>query len=175
MGTATYEDLLKKPQSTGLQVIRGMLVEEPSPTYGHQSTLQRILFCISRYLEKNPLGEVCISPLDVILEKHEIYQPDLIYIANENRSIIKDFIFGAPDLVVEILSPRTFKNDRGYKKSTYERNGVKEYWIVDPANSAVEIYTLKNDSYELFLVESRQGIISSSLLPGLSIPLHDIF
>jgi len=175
MGTVTYEDLLSELKIQHVQIIGGMIVREPSPTYGHQSVLQRLVLRFGRYIDHNPIGVVCMSPLDVIFDPREIYQPDMIFISSENKDIIGDFIHGAPDLVVEILSPRTLKNDRGHKKNTYERYGVKEYWIIDPANEAVEIYVLHNGAYRLQLIENHEGVITSSLLPGLVIPLSQIF
>lgn len=175
MGTTTIEDWLSRPEETGVQVIEGHLIKEPAPVYGHQSTLLKLAVRIQAYLDQHPSGEICLSPLDVVLEDHEIYQPDLIYIARENRSIIRDYIHGAPNLVAEILLPGNAKYDRGHKKTIYERHGVSEYWIIDPQNKTAEVYTLRQGRYHLHTIEDREGILTSVLLPGLAIPLSQIF
>lgn len=175
MGDYGINDWKNLPEGTGVQIIEGYMVQEPSPTYGHQNILLHLSFLIQSYLLKYPIGELCISPLDVILENQEIYQPDLIFILNENKSIIKDHITGAPDLVIEIISPGSIKYDRGHKKDVYQKNGVKEYWLIDQLNQTIEIYTLANGAYTLSIIENSAGTITSQILKGFTIKVSDLF
>ena len=85
---------------------------------------------------------------DVHLSENDCVIPDVMIVCNSD--IIKDnAIYGAPDLIVEVLSPGTEKRDRGYKKDLYERCGVREYWIVDPVSLTVEVYLLKMEGTSL--------------------------
>jgi Uma2 family endonuclease len=115
----------------------------PSPIIHHSSIVGNIYSIFKNYLKNKP----CIAfvdNVDVHFNEKDIFIPDVSIVCN--REIIKRTgIFGAPDLVVEVLSPSTAKNDRGYKKSVYESYGVKEYWIVDPESRSLEVYLLKND------------------------------
>jgi Uma2 family endonuclease len=105
-----------------------------------------------------------------------VAQPDLLFVRAERRGIIgHDAVGGAPDLVVEILSPGTEARDRGYKKSLYARFGVAEYWIVDPKAQAIEVHAPGTDGY------ARKGLyrsgdrFASPLFPGLMLPLDEVF
>ena len=118
----------------------------PSPSTFHQVVLGRIYSIILRYLEKNPIGEVFIAPLDVFLSDINVYQPDVIFVSNERRSIITDHgIEGAPNLVVEALSPGTARYDKGSKRKTYGRTGVEELWFVEPDARTIQVYLLAKD------------------------------
>src|SRR5690606_690233 len=100
------------------------------------------------YLESNPIGELRIAPYDVHLDEENVFQPDIIFIKNDNLSKIEqNGFYGAPSLVIELLSPGTARYDRYQKKVVYERSGVQEYWIVDPDTKEVEGYCLENAKY----------------------------
>src|SRR5690606_17683419 len=151
------------PEGTLGQLIENQLVMSPSPTDNHQKVLNRINFLILKYLEDNPSGELRIAPYDVHLDDENVFQPDLIFIKNENLSKIEQNGFhGAPDVVIELLSPSTSKYDLGQKKAGYERHGVKEYWIVDPDSKDVKGYFLENAKYGEAV--RLTGTISSRLL-----------
>jgi len=138
-----YHGLFAKPQdyfeleNDGFryELIHGRLVMAPSPTVKHQDVLAEILTEIKIFLRVNPIGNALSSPCDVHIG-NEVYQPDILFIRNENKDVvITSHIIGAPDLVVEILSPSTAENDYGVKFDTYEKYGVKEYWIIDKFKS----------------------------------------
>ena len=114
--------------------------------------------------------------MDVYLSETETYQPDVFIILNENTSIIEENrIKGAPDLVVEILSPSTAYYDLRHKKNIYEASGVKEYWILDPIEKSLEIYSLKEKKF-ILEAEYKQGEIAKSLLiADLEINLTEVF
>ena len=103
-------------------------------------------------------------------------QPDILFIAKNNYQILTELnIKGAPDLIVEIISPSSRDTDRIYKKNVYQKFGVKEYWLVDPDEEIVEIWVLKNNNFQLECRASKDQKIDSQLLKGFQIDLHLIF
>ncbi|MBY5959829.1 Uma2 family endonuclease [Membranicola marinus] len=151
------------PEGTLAQLIENQLVMSPSPTTIHQKILNKINVMIYNYLEEDPLGEVFIAPYDVYLDEQNVFQPDIVFIGSDNLLNIKDNGFhGAPDLVIELLSPGTSKFDLNQKKDIYERHGVQEYWIVEPTTKEVQGFFLNDGVFELSQEET--GLISSRLL-----------
>lgn len=131
------------------EVIDGDHYVNPAPNTNHQRFSRRIHFQLYAQIEEAGRGEVFNAPTDLQLTDHDIVQPDLIVILLEQRSIITPTkIKGTPDLIVEILSPSSEKNDCVLKKELYERLGVPEYWIVDPDEHAVEQFVLRDGKYE---------------------------
>lgn len=90
-----------------------------------------------------------VAPVDVVLTQRRIVQPDILYISNAKRGIIQDRIDGVPDLVVEAVSPGTWRRDHMDKKALYEQFGVQEYWIVDPEAKMIGVFVLEQKSYRL--------------------------
>ena len=151
------------PEGTLCQLINDKLLMSPAPKDVHQEILNRINVRIFNLAEKNKIGEVRISPYDVHLSKQNILQPDLLFIKNENLYKIKEYgLSGAPDLVIEILSPSTSQLDYEDKKSLYERFGVTEYFIVDPNSKMVDSFFLKDREYET--QKTITGKINSKIL-----------
>jgi Uma2 family endonuclease len=137
------------PEGTLCQLINNKLIMSPAPQDLHQVILGEIYFETSLFLRKNKLGEIRLSPYDVHLSKQNILQPDLLFIKNENLYKIKTRgLFGAPDLIIEILSPSTSQFDFKEKKFIYEEYGVQEYFIVDPNTKMVDSFFLKGKKYE---------------------------
>src|SRR5438552_5972781 len=145
------------------QVIEGDLIISSSPETYHQSIAGRIHFLILQFLEKKPIGEVFIAPLDVFLTDINIYQPDVVFVSNRRRSMITEHgIEGAPDLVVEILSPGTARFDKGSKRKSYGRTGVKELWRVDPVARLVHVYDLARDPDSPSNTHNEKGVYDSA-------------
>lgn len=120
----------------------------PAPLNSHQVVLMKICNVLFNFLEKKKTGELRIAPYDVHFSKQNIFQPDIIFIANDNLKHIESKGFtGTPDLVIEILSPGTPQNDLGEKKDVYEQYGVKEYYVVDPESKIVRSFILKGKSF----------------------------
>ena len=99
----------------------------------------------------------------------------LLLVLNEHREILKTWVESTPDLVVEILSSTTAKRDRGLKLKAYARHGVKEHWIVDPDQRAIEVYRLGRERYRLSRVFHHPEILTSSMLPNFALPLAGVF
>ena len=151
------------PEGTLVQLINNNLIMSPSPLNVHQKVLDKIYRYIGDFVETNHLGETRVAPFDVYFDKKNVFQPDVIFISNENlHKIEANGLHGAPDLVVEILSPSTAKYDLGKKKDVYENYGVKEYWIIDPSTKDVNGFASVNGVYEEF--EKSNAVLFSRLL-----------
>jgi Uma2 family endonuclease len=158
------------------QVIEGDLVMRPSPDTYHQSIAGRIYALIFGFLEKNPIGEVFIAPLDVFLSDINVYQPDIIFISKRRRSIISNHgLEGAPDLAIEVLSPGTADLDKGSKRKIYARTDVKELWLVDPKAKVIEVYQLNKNAETPSAIYKEKAVFQSRFLPGLHIKTAWIF
>ena len=173
----TVDDYLLLEEGAPFQLINYDLVMSPSPTPAHQTISLRISSLILHFLDKtNNLGIVLPAPLDVKFDDGNVLQPDVLYISAERKQeLVKDRIEGAPDLVIEILSPSNAYYDLRQKKDIYERYGVKEYIIVDPIAFSAESYVLQNDAYQLHRKAEKNGHLESFVLPGLSFELEKIF
>src|SRR5690606_15496677 len=122
-------------------------------------------------------GEIILAPMDVHFDDGDnVAQPDIIFIANDNRRIIRDgYVFGAPDLLVEILSESTGRKDKTVKKEMYEKFGVKEYWLVDPHYRTVDLFVLEDGKYRLLTTMTDEDVLHSPLFSCMSIDLSQIF
>ena len=119
---------------------------------------------------------VWIAPLDVVFSEHDVAQPDLLFVSNARADIVTDAnIQGAPDLVVEILSPATAEYDRGYKRALYGLHGVREYWLIDPDAETGEVLVAGETGLESASVYARGQTMTSPVLVGLSLILDDLF
>jgi Uma2 family endonuclease len=159
------------------ELINGEIVKKAAPTPRHQYTTGRLFSKMLNHAIENKLGEVFTSPIDVFLDEYNQVQPDILFNSNKNLGILdyKDGILGVPDLIVEIISPGSYAIDRFDKKGAYEKAGVKEYWLVDPNNHSVEVYSLKKHKYELSQVAAEEGNIQSGVLAGLEVDVNAIF
>ncbi len=174
----TYEDYLTFPDNDGIrkEIIEGELYMTPAPSTTHQLILKRIFRILDDYVLQNGLGEVLFAPCDVIFSSINVMQPDILFVSNENLKILTEKnIQGAPDLLIEILSPNTTDNDRIFKKMVYEKFGVKEYWIVSPDEQAIEIWVLKDKNFRLGSKQKMDQAIKSQILEGFEIILSLIF
>jgi Uma2 family endonuclease len=178
----TYEDYLQFPDD-GLrhEIIEGEHYVSPPPFVRHQRILLRLSHLIQGHLDTNPIGEMLFAPVAVLLSEFNVFEPDLLYIsAARLHQLTEKNLQGAPDLVVEILSPSTRSRDRRLKRDVYERTGVEEYWIVDPDHDVVDVYRRHDPAsavgrtfYEPIRYERTQ-ILNTPLLPGLELPLDKI-
>jgi Uma2 family endonuclease len=131
---------------------------------------------LANYLSSHPVGVFYNAPFDVYLTETDVFQPDLVIVLNENRGVLTDAgVEGAPDLVIEILSPKTRQLDLVQKKRVYARRGIKELWIIDPDQEEVTVYRFDQDPAEPVKKLRQEAALTSPLLPGLKIVLPDIF
>lgn len=174
----TYEDLRKMPDDgKRYELIDGEVFMTPAPRPRHQRTVGRLYRALADFVEKQGLGEVLLAPTDVVLGERTAVQPDLLYITRDRASIATELdVQGAPDLVIEVLSPSNAAFDRETKLQVYARAGVRELWYLDPATRTAEILELGGDGrYVLASTLSGDSRITSTVLPGLSLPLADLF
>ena len=158
------------------ELINGNIVKKQAPSPQHQKAVLKLSKIMDDYSTEKALGEVYISPIDVFFDKYNNTQPDVLFIKNDRNFIItNNGIEGHPDLIVEVLSPSTFKNDRKEKMELYLKFGVTEYWIVDPKNQSVEVYVLENNKYEMPFFAIETGDIESNVLEGLKFDVARIF
>ena len=172
----TVKDYMSMPGDKRYQLLDGEMILAPSPTTRHQTIVQRLNLALQEFVAAGFLGQLWFAPLDVILSDHDVAQPDILFVSNERSSIITDAnIQGAPDLVVEILSPGTVEFDRGYKLALYGRHGVREYWLVDPDAETVEVLTLGDQGLTPAATYRRGQVLASPLLVGMSLELDQVF
>ena len=147
----------------------------PAPDRAHQHFAGNLYFLLRKYLEAHPVGVLYEAPFDVELDEVNVYPPDLLLVLNPRKSILTpQGAAGAPDLVVEVLSPKTARFDLQVKRRAYFRSGTEELWIVDPAKRELAIY--QRSSPEAPIVTLSEGdLLTSALLPGFKLPLSEVF
>lgn len=173
----TYDDYLTLPDDgKKYEIIDGELIMSPSPGTDHQKISIRLAHILFSHVSSRKLGEVLEAPTDVVLSMTEVVQPDIVFISSERTDIItKKNIIAAPDLVIEILSESTETLDRVTKKNLYERYGVREYWIVDPAVKIIEQYILENKAFRFISKFESGQSIDVRTIEGLGVKLKDVF
>ena len=176
------------------EIIGGENFMAPAPNLDHSDIIFKLSFVIGGYLIEHKSGYVYTDNVDVHFSDGSLYKPDLSIVLKSNEKILagRKNIFGAPDMVVEVLSYSTRNRDLTIKKDTYEAQGVKEYWIVDPWAKSVTVYLLRDGKYFLddrYILLSEKDLealddeekadvkteVPVSILEGLSVPLEFIF
>jgi Uma2 family endonuclease len=173
----TYEDYCALPEDgRRYQIIEGDLDVTPAPSNTHQRVSQNLEFILIGHVRRHRLGAIRHAPIDVILSSDTVVQPDIVFVAREHFSLVTErAIEGPPDLVVEILSPKTRRLDRIAKMRVYAHFGVRECWLVDPEEQSLETFTLSNGAYVLARVACGKETVRSDLFPELTIALEEIF
>jgi Uma2 family endonuclease len=171
----TADDYLKLPEGAPFQLIQGKLTHMPSPFDFHQDVSFRLSGHFFNYLQNHLVGIARHAPLDVHFDAKNVYQPDLLFVSNERKHIVKGHIYGAPDLVVEIISKGTETDDRKTKMEVYGKYNVLEYWIITPESKQVEVYVNISGVMSLKSELHQQDLLSSELLPGFSVPVASLF
>ena len=176
------------------EIIEGEKIMSAMAFLNHSGIIMRLSSRIFNYVDLNQCGYVFTDNIDVYLPDGNLFRPDVTVITKENAGILnwKGAVRGVPDMVVEVLSRSTRKNDLTIKKDAYESNGVKEYWIIDPLAKAVDVYILRDgkfildesyfkcspDELELMSEEEKNALkseIKVSIFDDLFIKVDDIF
>jgi Uma2 family endonuclease len=156
------EVFMMLPEGTPAELINDTIYMSPTPNYNHQDLSTELAMQIRSYVKKRNLGN-CLADTDVFFDNKNVFEPDILFIAKQNMNIVKEGkIKGSPDLIVEILSPGNIDHDKITKKAAYEKFGVKEYFIVDPATKETITWYLTGKKYVKQL--SVKGKIKSKLL-----------
>lgn len=175
----TYEDYLLFPNDGRRhELIDGEHYMTPAPSTRHQRISMRLSAALSNHLRTPHLGQVYAAPCDVVLSDLDVVQPDLLFVSHAKASrVTAQNVQGPPDLIVEILSEATRKTDEVIKRKLYERFGVPEYWILDPELETAKVYRLTEHGYTRVAELSRESAdtLTTPLLPGLTIPLVELF
>ena len=175
----TVDDYLAMPDEyPRYELLEGELIETVSPTSRHQLILQRLFKVLDAHTEAHHLGVIFVAPLDVILSRTIVVQPDLLFISKARQAeLIGERITGAPDLVIEILSPATSARDFNQKRKLYARHGVKEYWIVDPAprDGTIEVQRLQGAVFSTLALYEKGQILTTPTFEGLEMHVGQVF
>ncbi len=171
----TYDDYLLLPEESRYEIIDGDLQMSPAPTARHQRIVREIVLILAEFVRRHDLGEVMVSPFDVILSETDVVQPDILFVTKDRASIIREKgAFGAPDLVIEILSPATANRDRTVKAKLYARAGVRELWLVDPDAKTVEVLSNGPAGFQRTSIAHASETASSQLLLGLQVAVDKV-
>jgi Uma2 family endonuclease len=175
----TYNDYARIPDDGQRhEIIDGEHYVSPAPFIPHQGLSIELGSRLHLFVKRHRLGSVFAAPCDVVLSKHDIVQPDLLFISKERAGIITGKnIQGAPDLIIEILSEGTRRLDETVKLDLYDRFGVPEYWTFDTARKTSRVYrrTLQGLRLVAELSAEDGDVLTTPLLPGIEIPLAEIF
>ncbi len=168
----TYQDYAALPDDgRRYEIHDGELSVTPAPNPQHQRLLGALYRFLHAHVADRALGEVILSPLDVILSDTSVVQPDLVYLDRTRAEVVSGRgVEGPPTLVVEILSPSTARIDRDRKLRLYARHGVPYYWIVDPEARAIEAFRLGPGGYTLAAGTSGGEAVDLPPFAGLALP-----
>ena len=173
----TYEDYRATPEDERYELLDGDLILVAAPNLKHQRVQFRLGRKLGQFILDHELGEFFYAPCDVVLSDTDVVQPDLLFVSRGRERLLRggENVRGAPDLVVEILSPATADRDWGHKRELYGRHGVTEYWLVDPIAETVSIHRQRAGVLAATRTFGREQTLRSPLLAGLELRLDDVF
>lgn len=151
------------------EIVDGVLLDmSPAPGTAHQTVVLRLAASMLALIDYTGLGRTFIAPVDVELSPKMVFEPDIVVVLNAGREKVqKSHIVGAPDLVVEVASPRTKRYDRTIKREAYARAGIREYWYVDPIACTIEVLFLEDGAYRSIALLKGQDRLLSRVVPTL--------
>jgi Uma2 family endonuclease len=157
------------------ELVWGVVREPAAPFYNHQAIVVRLTVLLSAHARRFELGSICISPIDVVLDPGRglVVQPDVSFVVAERHHIIKNQIWGPPDLTIEVLSRSTASRDQSKKLMWYRRYGVRECWMVDPSNERVIVHDLNAGT--LARPFAGRAMVRSAVLPRLRLRASHVF
>jgi len=175
-GQWTEQDYFALPDTNRyVELSEGRLIMPPHPTRSHQVAIEELYIRFRAFVRERDLGEVHIAPLPVRLWPGKLREPDIFFIAKEHIDRVGEQVCGVPDLVVEVLSPSTYRTDRLEKFLEYARAGVNECWLVDPDGQTIEVYVLKAGAYNLLGKYEAKEIARSQILAGFEVAVNEVF
>ena len=180
----TYADYLTWNFKERLEILKGKIFKmSPALSRRHQEISARIFIKLNRFFE-NKNCKIYYAPFDVRLINYKkssadkeistVFQPDICVVCDKSKLDDRGCL-GAPDLIIEILSPGNSKKEMDIKFDLYEENGVKEYWIVEPLQKSILIYTLQNYTYIGLKPLVEEGLVKSPLFPEMSFDIAEVF
>ena len=172
----TYEDYLNTPEGERYELIDGELILVASPNEEHQIASIELASLMHYHAKEGDLGRVFHAPFDIVFSDSEVVQPDIMFISKEREHIRTGAnVRGAPDLVVEILSPSSVSRDWNYKRELYAKYGVTEYWIADPVHKMVSVMLLRDGALELVGAYVEGDTVAATALAGFRVGVGEIF
>lgn len=170
----TTDDYLRDEEtSRRRELVWGMVREPPAPLWGHQEVVTRLGARLSEHVLAHDLGRVAVAPIDVVLDADRalILQPDVVFVSTARLHLIRGQVWGAPDLIVEVLSAGTARRDRTVKLGWYARYGVREAWLVDPRRGGIEVVDLARGGTHTIASSDR---LVSTVLPDIVLVPKDV-
>lgn len=173
----SYHDLQTIPEDRNrYELFEGALSVTPAPSRDHQNASRNLTLLLGNYLKKFPIGKLYYAPFDIYFDDETVVEPDIVVVLNARLVLIDEKkMNGAPDLVIEILSPSTEERDRGFKFKRYAREKVSEYWIVDLVNQRIEVHGLTERGFMLFGEFSTGQTLHSKLFPELQFSIGEVW
>ena len=172
----TYDEMAAELPETNqpTELWDGELIMSAAPFALHQRVVLRTARLLDDHARDGKLGEVFVSPIDVVLAQRKVVQPDVVFVSAAKRSIVQGPIRGVPDLLVEVISEGTWRRDRVDKKALYEQFGVAEYWIIDPDSRLIEVFALAKGTYRQHARDIGPAAVNSKLLSGLTVSFDQL-
>ncbi len=168
----TADDYAKLPEDLRAELIDGELVMSPSPDPAHQRVVHRLVTALDRHLGPSSDHRLLFAPCDVLIDKHNVLQPDLLVLPEGTRATSPPWKIPLPVFVIEVISPSTETRDRGVKLERYRARGVREAWIVDPYRKTIDVLELETGTS----LACRPGDTArSTVVPGFSIDVARLF
>lgn len=176
-GFWTYDDYAALlDEGKRYELVNGVLYMSPAPSWSHQEVVGEIFAHLRTYIRTTGSGGVFTAPIDVELAPNTVFQPDVVVLLKAGHKKLKEHhIVGAPDLVVEVVSPGSETHDRHRKIDAYARAGVPEYWIVDPDAGTIEVLILDQGDYHSQGVYRGKATLPSQIVPGLLVHVEQFF
>jgi Uma2 family endonuclease len=173
---ATVEDWLAIPEGTRAELIGGEILMTPPPSVRHARACGAIHSALRAWARGSGFGEAFTAVVGVLLPTGDAVEPDVVFVARAQAAIVADDVIrGAPALLVEVVSPTHPERDLVVKRALYERNGVREYWIVRPDDRTVEVLRLEGPAWGRPALLAAGATLSSPLLPGFALPVDEVF
>jgi Uma2 family endonuclease len=170
----TVQDLLALGDEVRAELIDGEIYVAATPFREHQLAVGAIHARLLAWVRARG-GLVLIAPMDVHLPSGDVVEPDVIYVREDRKAIVPDWVRGAPDLAVEVVSTSHPERDRIVKRALYARNGIPEYWIVELDEQAIQVLRLADGGYEPLAYFERPAVLTTPTLPGFALPLDEVF
>jgi len=173
----TYADYVTMPDDgRRYEILDGELAVTPSPGRRHQTIVGEIFSLLNGHVKAYSLGQVFVSPFDVILDDTSIVQPDIVYVATSRLGIVAERgVEGAPSLVIEVISPSTRQRDRNAKLQLYARHGVPHVWIIDPDARSADAYVLRSGGYVMETRAAGEESLRAEPFLDFAIPMAPLW
>jgi Uma2 family endonuclease len=173
----TWDDLKNLPEDAGrTEIVDGDLIVSPTPSDRHQEISTALAAAIHPFVKRHKLGKFYGAPVHIVLGEHANFEPDLCFLASGNLHRLQSpVIVGPPDLIIEIISESNRTHDTVVKFQNYERYGVAEYWLVDPRDRRINVWSLQQGSYVSVGAFATGQNIQSRVLTGLQLDPAEIF